>query len=74
MDKYGYWKPHVSNSSLLSVPKISRAVKAVKKTNNVNDYYSLSNEIFPNLTFFGLPLYISPIMNVSVLRQLFNFL
>jgi hypothetical protein len=30
IDKYGYWKPHVSNSSLLSVPKILRAVKAVK--------------------------------------------
>jgi hypothetical protein len=30
IDKYGYWKPRVSNSSLLSVPKISKAVKAVK--------------------------------------------
>ena len=27
----GYWKPHVSNSSALSVPKISKAVAARKK-------------------------------------------
>ncbi len=27
----GYWKPHVSNSSALSVPKISKAVAAHKK-------------------------------------------
>jgi hypothetical protein len=27
----GYWKPHVSNSSVLSVPKISKAVAAQKK-------------------------------------------
>ncbi len=26
-----YWKPHVSNSSALSVPKISKAVAARKK-------------------------------------------
>ena len=26
----GYWKPHVSNSSALSVPKISKAVAAQK--------------------------------------------
>jgi hypothetical protein len=33
MDIYrdGYWKPHVSNSSALSVPKISKAVAASKK-------------------------------------------
>jgi hypothetical protein len=30
IDKYGYWRPHVSNSLLLSGPKISKAVKAVK--------------------------------------------
>jgi hypothetical protein len=29
----GYWKPHVSNSSALSVPKISKAVAARKKLN-----------------------------------------
>ncbi len=28
--KDGYWKPHVSNSSALSVPKISKAVAAQK--------------------------------------------
>ncbi len=27
----GYWKPHVSNSSALAVPKISKAVAAQKK-------------------------------------------
>ncbi len=27
----GYWKPHVSNSFALSVPKISKAVAAQKK-------------------------------------------
>jgi hypothetical protein len=27
----GYWKPHVINSSALSVPKISKAVAAQKK-------------------------------------------
>ena len=27
----GYWKPHVSNSSALSVPKISKAVAAPPK-------------------------------------------
>ncbi len=27
----GYWKPHVSNSSALSVPKISKAVAAQKQ-------------------------------------------
>jgi hypothetical protein len=30
IDKHGYWKPHVSNTSLLSLPKISRAVAARK--------------------------------------------
>ncbi len=31
IDKSGYWKPHVSNSPALSVPKTSKAVAACKK-------------------------------------------
>ncbi len=30
IDKHGYWKPHASNTSSLSQPKISRAVAARK--------------------------------------------
>ncbi len=33
IDKSGYWKPHVNNSSALSVPKISKAVAARKQIN-----------------------------------------
>jgi hypothetical protein len=31
IDKGGYWKPHVSNSPALSVPKTSKAVAGKKK-------------------------------------------
>jgi hypothetical protein len=31
IDERGYWKPHVSNSTALSVPKTSKAVAARKK-------------------------------------------
>jgi hypothetical protein len=30
IDKCGYWKPHVTNSPALSVPKISKAVAVCK--------------------------------------------
>jgi hypothetical protein len=33
IDESGYWKPHVTNSPALSVPKISKAVAARKKIN-----------------------------------------
>jgi hypothetical protein len=33
IDKSGYWKPHVSNSPVLLVPKASKAVAACKKRN-----------------------------------------
>jgi hypothetical protein len=33
IDESGYWKPHVTNSPALSVPKISKAVAARKKLN-----------------------------------------
>jgi hypothetical protein len=33
IDESGSWKPHVTNSSALSVPKISTAVAARKKIN-----------------------------------------
>jgi hypothetical protein len=33
IDESGYWKPHVTNSPALSVPKISKAVAAGKKIN-----------------------------------------
>jgi hypothetical protein len=32
----GYWKPHVINSSELSVPKMSKAVAAQKKNECIN--------------------------------------
>jgi hypothetical protein len=32
----GYWKPHVSNSPALLVPKTSKAVAACKKEINVS--------------------------------------
>ena len=35
IDKTGYWKPHVSNSPALLVPKTPKAVAAGKKENNV---------------------------------------
>jgi hypothetical protein len=31
IDESGYWRPHVANSPVLSVPKISKAVAARKK-------------------------------------------
>ncbi len=36
-----YWKPHVSNSSALSVPKISKAVAAQKKLIKHTEYKSV---------------------------------
>jgi hypothetical protein len=33
IDKSGYWKPHVTNSPALLVPKISKAVAACKNIN-----------------------------------------
>ncbi len=36
IDESGYWKPHVSNSPTLSVPKTSKAVAARKKQINVS--------------------------------------
>ncbi len=33
IDESGYWKPHVSNSPALLVPKTSKAVAACKKIN-----------------------------------------
>jgi hypothetical protein len=33
IEKSGYWKPHVTNSHALSVPKISKAVAAHTKIN-----------------------------------------
>jgi hypothetical protein len=33
INKSGYWKPHVTNSPALSVPKISKVVAARKKIN-----------------------------------------
>jgi hypothetical protein len=33
IDESGYWKPPVTNSPALSVPKISKAVAACKKVN-----------------------------------------
>jgi hypothetical protein len=36
IDKSGYWKPHVINSSALSVPKTSKAVAARKKEIDVS--------------------------------------
>jgi hypothetical protein len=35
IDESGYWKPHVSNSPALLVPKTSKAVAAHKKKFNV---------------------------------------
>jgi hypothetical protein len=34
IDERGYWKPHVSNSRALLVPKTSKAIAARKK--NIN--------------------------------------
>jgi hypothetical protein len=31
IDERGYWKPHVSNSPALLIPKTSKAVAACKK-------------------------------------------
>ncbi len=33
IDERGYWKPHVTTSPALSVPKVSKAVAACKKIN-----------------------------------------
>jgi hypothetical protein len=33
IDKSGYWKPHLSNSAALLVPKTSKAVAARTKIN-----------------------------------------
>jgi hypothetical protein len=33
IDESGYWKPHITNSPALLVPKISKAVAARKKIN-----------------------------------------
>jgi hypothetical protein len=42
----GYWKPHVTNSPALSVPKISKADAAHKKKN----YVSIDSIITENIS------------------------
>jgi hypothetical protein len=45
IDKSGYWKPHVSNSPALSVPKVLKAVAAHKKRKKMFPLTHLSFKI-----------------------------
>ena len=62
IDESGYWKPHVSNSPALLVPKISKAVAARKKKLMI-PLIHLSLKIFPNGTAFDVVFVDSPIFN-----------
>jgi hypothetical protein len=48
IDESGYWKPHVTNSPALLVPKISKAVAARKKNKLMFPLTHLSLKIFSN--------------------------
>ena len=53
-DESGNWKPHVTNSPALLVPKISKAVTARKKNKLMFPLTHLSLKIIPNGTAFDV--------------------
>jgi hypothetical protein len=71
IDGSGYWKPHVSNSSALSVPKTSKAVAARKKK-LMFSLTHLSLKIFPNGTAFDDIFVDSPIFNRNIVNGVSN--
>jgi hypothetical protein len=66
-DKRGYWKPHISNSPALSVPKTSKAVAAQKKK-IMSPLTNLSFKIFPYGIAFNVIFIESPIFNRNIVN------
>ncbi len=73
IDKCGYWRPHVTNSLALSVPKISNAVAACKKK-LMFPMTHLSLKIFPNGTAFDVIFIDSPILNRIIAHGVLNMI
>jgi hypothetical protein len=67
VDESGYWKPHVTDSLALSVPKISKAVAACKKKIKF-PLTHLSLKIFSNGTAFDIIFVDSPIFNRNIVH------
>jgi hypothetical protein len=68
IDESGYWKPHVTTSPALSVPKISKAVEARLKFPLTH----LSLKIFSNGTAFDVIFVDSPIFNRNIVHGIMN--
>jgi hypothetical protein len=73
IDESGYWKPHVTNSPALSVPKISKAVAARKKK-EMFPLTHLSFEIFSYGTAFDVIFIDSPIFNRYLVHGITNMI
>ncbi len=73
IDENGYWKPHVSNSPALSVPKISKAV-AAHKNKLMFPLTHLSFEIFSYGTAFDVIFVDSPIFNRYIVHGVLNMI
>ena len=71
-DKSEYWKPHVSISPALLVPKTSKAVAACKKKMFSLTHSSL--KIFPNGTAFDDIFVDSPIFNRNIINGVSNMI
>ncbi len=74
IDENGYWKPHVTNSSALSVPKISKAVAAYKKIKLMFPLTHLSFENFSYGTAFEVIFIDSPIFNRYIVHGVSNMI
>ncbi len=73
IDESGYWKPHVSNSPALLVPKTSKAVTAHKKK-KMFPLTQLSFKIFPNGTAIDVIFVDSPIFNRNIVNGGLNII
>jgi hypothetical protein len=74
IDESGYWKPHVTNSPALLVPKISKAVAAHKKHKIMFPLTHLSLKIFPNGTAINVGFVDSPIFNRNIVHGITNMI
>jgi hypothetical protein len=73
IDKSGYWKPHVSNSPALLVPKTSKAIAARKKK-IMFSLTHLSLKIFPYGIAFDVIFVDSPILNRNIANGVLNMI
>jgi hypothetical protein len=74
IDKSGHWKPHISNSPALSVPKTSKAAAARKKKKSMFPLTHVSLKIFPIGTAIDVIFVDSPIFNRNIVNGVLNMI